>query len=370
MPPHPPSRSASSLSIVLLGLSVTSSWMNAQAVHWRAMMRALAARGHQVVFLERDLPLFDGHRDESDIPYGAVTLYADLDELRREHSSMVRQADLVILGSFLPEGVAVAQWALEQARGTVAFWDLDPAITLQALAGTGCAYMTPQLLAALPLVLVAGTGPVPDHYRRLGAERVASLLPAVDPVSLRPDEREPLWEMGFMGRWTPERHGRIERFLLQPARSFRSGRFVLAGALYPQEEAWPANVQVIGHLAPRAHRHFHASLRYALNLTDWARSAVGHLPPLRLFEAMACGTPVITDPFPGLEEVFTPAHEILVARDGSEVSAHLLGLSDTRRRLIAQAGRERVLEAHTGRARVRQLEDVLDQPARQARGTG
>jgi spore maturation protein CgeB len=107
--------------VVILGLSVTSSWGNGHATTYRALIRGLAARGHRVLFLERDTPWYAGNRDEPH-PVGAHTeIYRSFDELPARFEQDVSRADLVIVGSFVPEGLRVGDWALSVAKGTIAF---------------------------------------------------------------------------------------------------------------------------------------------------------------------------------------------------------------------------------------------------------
>jgi len=104
--------SGAPLRIVILGLSITSSWGNGHATTYRGLVRELVRRGHEVLFLERDVPWYAQHRDLPDPPFGRTALYADLAGLRRDHAADVAQADLVIVGSFVPDGVAVGDWAI------------------------------------------------------------------------------------------------------------------------------------------------------------------------------------------------------------------------------------------------------------------
>ena len=95
------------MKLIVLGLSITSSWGNGHATTYRALIREFAARGHDVLFLERDVPWYLDNRDLTDYPHAAIRLYASLAELRRERAAAVRDTDAVIAGSCVPEGAAV-----------------------------------------------------------------------------------------------------------------------------------------------------------------------------------------------------------------------------------------------------------------------
>ncbi|MFS8609442.1 MAG: glycosyltransferase, partial [Gammaproteobacteria bacterium] len=121
------------LDIVILGLSITSSWGNGHATTYRGLMRELAARGHRVLFLERDVPWYAENRDLPRPPYGRTELYRSLAELRDRFARDVRQADLVIVGSYVPEGIAAGNWVTRVAGGMTAFYEIDTPVTLAKL---------------------------------------------------------------------------------------------------------------------------------------------------------------------------------------------------------------------------------------------
>ena len=92
------------MKIVILGLSITSSWGNGHATTYRALVRELCARGHEILFLERDQPWYAANRDLPSPPYGRTELYRSMTELRDRFSDEVGSADAVIVGSYVPEG--------------------------------------------------------------------------------------------------------------------------------------------------------------------------------------------------------------------------------------------------------------------------
>ena len=101
----------SQLRIVILGLSITSSWGNGHATTYRGLVRELSTRGHEVLFLERDMPWYAANRDLHTIPPARIGLYSSLQQLKERFDGAVRQADVVIVGSYVPEGVTVGEWA-------------------------------------------------------------------------------------------------------------------------------------------------------------------------------------------------------------------------------------------------------------------
>src|SRR5207248_3076136 len=143
--------------------------------------------------------------------------------------------------------------------------------------------------------------------------------------------------------------------LLHAAREWPDGRFVVAGPQYPNSITWPRGVQRIEHLAPPDHVGFYAAQRFTLNLTRADMVRAGHSPSVRLFEAAACGTPVISDVWPGLDALFRPGEEILLARGPEDVMRYLTLVDPDEARRIGQRARRRVLAEHTAAHRAREL---------------
>jgi spore maturation protein CgeB len=349
--------SARVLDVVVLGLSVTSSWGNGHATTYRALLREVAARGHRVRFLERDVPWYADNRDLPRPVFCDVALYGSLDELRDEWVGAVRDADVVIVGSYVPDGAAVGEWVLETAEGATAFYDIDTPVTLAKLAAGDTEYLTPALVARYDLYLSFTGGPTLRRLEReLGAPRARALYCAVDPQHYQPLELEPRWDLGYMGTYSDDRQPTLERLLLEPARRWPVGRFVVAGPQYPPAVRWPANVERIEHLAPAHHPRFYAEQRYTLNVTRAAMTAAGWSPSVRLFEAAACATPIVSDAWPGLDSVFVPGQEILVAHSTEEALRLVRDVPDSARLRIGQRARARVLAEHTAAHRAEELE--------------
>jgi spore maturation protein CgeB len=318
----------------------------------------MAARGHEILFLERDKPWYAAHRDLMAPPYCALRLYADLAELS-DLAPELAQADAVILGSFVPDGVSVARWALRAASGVVAFYDVDTPVTLAKLAAGDREYLAPELIPAFDLYLSFTGGPalrlLEQHY---GAPAARPLFCSVDPEQYHPTGEAFHWDLGYLGTYSSDRQPALERLLIEPARRTPDCRFVVAGPLYPADIEWPANVERIDHLGPAEHAAFYSRSRWTLNVTRADMVAQGHSPSVRLFEAAACGTPILSDRWPGLDEILDPGREIVIA-DDSEAVLRALDLPERERARIAAAGRARVLASHTARHRAAELERHL-----------
>jgi spore maturation protein CgeB len=348
-------RSASAeLSIAMLGLSITSSWGNGHGVTYRSLVRGLTARGHDVHFLERDVPWYAAHRDLTELPGARVSLYRSVDELRDCFAPVVRDADLVIVGSYVPEGIAVGDWVLETAHGLPAFYDIDTPVTLAALEHGGCEYLTREQVARYRLYLSFTGGPTLARLERdLHSPRARALYCSVDPELYAPERRAVRWHLGYMGTYSDDRQRGVDQLLLEVARRRPDRALVLAGPKYPADIAWPQNVDRIEHVHPAQHRAFYNRLGFALNLTRRDMARAGWSPSVRLFEAAACGVPIISDAWDGLTELFEPGREILVARSTDDVLEHL-GRADGR--TIGARARARILASHTPQHRASMLE--------------
>jgi spore maturation protein CgeB len=350
------------MKIVFCGLSVTSSWGNGHAVTFRGLMKALALRGHDVLFLERDVPYYAVQRDLPVPPYGSTRLYGSLEELTDRYTNEVREADLSVVGSFVPEGIAVGEWVLRNARGITAFYDIDTPITLTRLAREDCFYLSAGQVPRYGLLLSFTGGPTLDRLRvELGARAPRPFYCSVDPEVHRPlDARRP-WALGYMGTYSADRQPVLDRLLAEPARARPGDRMVVAGPQYPPGLDWPENVDRIDHLPPADHPQFYASQKFTLNVTRGDMLRAGYSPSIRLFEAAGCGVPVISDAWPGVETFFTPGAEILLARTGADVERFLDGVGEDESRRIGERARRRVLAEHTSARRAEQLERYVDE---------
>ena len=355
------------LSIVILGLSITSSWGNGHATTYRALVRALAERGHDVLFLEADRPWYAANRDLPDPPFGRTALYELLDDLADRFGNDVRHADLVIVGSYVPDGVEVGRWAVATAQGVTAFYDIDTPVTLAKLERGDTEYLSADLIPRYCMYLSFTGGPTLERLeRQYGSPMARALYCSVDPERYRPEPAEARWDLGYLGTYSDDRQPTVNRLLVEPAEAWNEGRFVVAGPQYPGSIVWPSNVNRIDHLPPADHSTFYNAQRFTLNVTRADMIAAGWSPSVRLFEAAACGTPIISDWWPGLDSLFEPGAEIVIAPDTATVLETLRTMPDKHRQAMGKRARERVLGSHTAAHRAMELEHHVAQARRLA----
>jgi spore maturation protein CgeB len=356
------------LNIVIIGLSVTSSWGNGHATTWRSLIKALVRRGHSVTFLERDVAWYRSHRDLSKPEGWTAELYQTLPELPQRFGALIQAANLVIVGSYVPDGIAIADWVTAQAEGITAFYDIDTPVTLARL-DRGLEYISAAMIPRFDLYLSFAGGPVPGMIEdNWGSPLAGALYCSADPEFYRPQPVRQRWSLGYLGTYSDDRQPSLERLLLAPAGVLADHQFVVAGSSYPDHVKWPQNVERIEHLPQHEHPKFYSAQRFTLNVTRADMRELGFSPSVRLFEAAACGTPLISDRWPGIETIFEPMREILVASDTREVAQILEHLPEDRRLSIAEQARRRILAEHTPDHRAGQLEAYyLEAAARRRR---
>jgi spore maturation protein CgeB len=347
--------------IVVLGLSITSSWGNGHATTYRALVRGLATRGHDVLFLERDTPWYAENRDLPQPPYARACLYSSVAELEAAHLGELRDADLVIVGSYVPDGTAVGDLVQRVAAGVTAFYDIDTPVTLAKLETDAAGYIERRQIPRYDLYLSFTGGPTLERLQaRFGARCARPLYCSVDPDVYCPDSSVSRdYDLGYLGTYSADRQPVLQRLMLNAARAWRDGRFVLAGPQYPESMRCSPNVDRIMHLSPAEHRAFYNRLRYTLNVTRSDMVNAGYSPSVRLFEAAACGTPIISDQWPGLDRFLTPALEILLARNANETLGYLQDIPESDRVAIGDRARARVLRSHTALHRAIELEQFV-----------
>ncbi|MBV9173093.1 MAG: glycosyltransferase [Chloroflexi bacterium] len=355
---------------VIFGLTVSSAWANGHATPWRGLLKALHLQGHQSTFFERDVDYYAAHRDLARPEFCELVLYGEWPPQQARQA--LANADVAIVTSYCPDGLAACELILGTPRTLHVFYDLDTPVTLEALESHGVAvpngarYLKPDLIPAFDLYLSFSGGPVLRELKqRWGARRTAALCGSVDPDVHRPVTQaadEFRCSLGYLGTYAADRQPSLEQLLFEPARERPQDQFLVVGSLYPPDLCWPPNVKRRAHLDPDEHPAFYSANRLTLSVTRQAMREWGYTPSGRLFEAASCGTPVVTDRFPGVEEFFAPGEEIIVADTSADVRG-ALELTDAELRRIGAAARERALAQHTGTSRARELVSACEAAA-------
>lgn len=356
------------MKFVIFGLTISSSWGNGHATLWRGLTRALAQRGHKIVFFERDVPYYAAHRDLHAWADGELMLYSSFEKALYQARRHLADADVAMVTSYCPDARLATDLVLS-SRAMKVFYDLDTPVTLDGMqAGRPVDYIGPRRLVDFELVLSYTGGRALDELQqRLGARRVAALYGSVDPDAHHRVALEPCFaaDLSYLGTYAEDRQATLQELFITPARRAPEKRFLIGGAQYPAEFPWTDNISFVRHVDPPQHPAFYSSARITLNVTRRAMKEMGFCPSGRLFEAAACGTPILSDEWAGLGLFLEPGSEIIVAHNHDEALA-AMALGDTELAEIARRARERVLDEHTAAHRARHLEIILENTANAA----
>jgi len=351
------------MKVVILGLSITSAWGNGHATTFRALCRALHARKHSIVFFEKNVEWYENNRDMPQPPFCNVRIFEDWSAVIPEIKRELRDADVVMLGSYFPDGIAAAQLIAESGVAVKTFYDIDTPITVAKLRSEGeTEYLRGDQVPIFDVYFSFTGGPMlREIEERFGSPRAVPLYCSFDPSEYYRRDPNPEFtcELSYMGTYAPDRQPKIERLLLDVARQIPQKKFIVAGPQYPESTPWPANVERIIHLNPQWHAEFYSSSRFTLNVTRRDMVLAGYSPSVRLFEAAACGACMVSDNWPGLDTFFTPGKEILLPTGSDDVLRWLNSLEDREVRRIGEAAQARVLAEHTSDIRGAQFEAAV-----------
>jgi spore maturation protein CgeB len=353
---------SSSLNITILGLSITSSWGNGHATTYRGLVRELSRRGHRVTFLEKDVPWYANSRDLPNPEYCRTFLYKDINDLKERFTFEIQSSDLVIVGSYVPDGVEAGKFVAETAAGIKAFYDIDTPVTLAKLEKGDYQYISPELIPLYDIYLSFTGGPILNKLENKYRSPMArAFYCSFDPGLYYPESLPLKWDLGYLGTYSADRQPPLKRLMLDAAEADAHGKYVVAGPQYPEDIKWHASVERINHLPPSEHRSFYNSQRFTMNITRSDMIRAGYSPSVRLFEAAGCGVPIISDYWEGLDTIFTFGKEILISRSKEDTLRYLKEIPDTERISIGRNAKEKVLSLHTARHRALELERLVEE---------
>lgn len=353
------------MKIVIFGLSVSSSWGNGHATLWRGLLRALREQGHEIHFFERDTPYYARWRDVTSLPYASLHLYSSWEEVQPCARRALAGADIGVVTSYCPDGVAACALVLNSKLSRTVFYDMDTPVTLSRLErGEPVAYIPAEGLGGFDLVLSYTGGHALDLLRkRLGAQSVATLYGWVDPAIHHRVESSHWYQadLSYLGTYSADRQAVLEELFVRTARHLPASQFVVGGAMYPNTETWPDNIRHYHHVGPPEHCAFYSSSPLTLNVTRASMAAMGYCPSGRFFEAAAAGTAVLSDWWEGLDTFFEPGEEILIAASTAEATEAITRDRGALLKIGARA-KERTLDCHTAEIRARRFIDLIQNP--------
>ncbi|RYB07786.1 CgeB family protein [Lichenibacterium ramalinae] len=351
------------MNIAFYGSSLLSSYWNGAATYYRGMLRDLHARGYRTTFYEPDAFDRQQHRDIEPPDWAEVVVYPATEEGVTRVMAEAARADVVVKASgvgVFDDVLALGVMARARPDAIRIFWDVDAPATLAELRADA-GHALHRALPGLDYVFTYGGGPpVVDAYEGFGARRCIPIYNALDPTTHHPVPAEPAFraDLSFLGNRLPDREARVERFFLDAAARLPERSFLIGGNGW-ESKPMPGNVRHIGHVYTRQHNAFNTSPLAVLNIARDSMAAVGYSPATRVFEAAGAGACLITDAWVGLGLFLEEGTEVLVARDGAEVAAHVAALTPERARAIGDAARARILKDHTYARRGAEVDAIL-----------
>lgn len=344
--------------IVIFGLTISSSWGNGHATIWRSLCHALASRGNEIIFFEKDVSYYASHRDLENSPDFQLSLYDFWENAEADAYCSLRKAGAAIVTSYCPDAKRASDLVCNSSRGVKIFYDLDSPVTLARLQRDEAVdYIPQQGLKDFDFVLSFTGGRALDELqKKLGARRVMPLYGSVAPECQGRVLPHPRYEadLSYLGTFAEDRQSSLEQLFIEPARRAPAKHFVLGGALYPPEFPWESNIAFVRHVPPPDHSAFYSSSKLTLNVTRADMAGMGYCPSGRLFEAAACATPVISDIWEGMDKFFEPGKEILIAGSPEDVE-EVLNRDPAELASIGASARKRVLAQHTADHRAQQF---------------
>jgi spore maturation protein CgeB len=351
------------MKIVIFGLSISSSWGNGHATIWRAIVKELVKRKHQVTFFEKDYPYYQGNRDFTGIQGLDLIVYESWSEIEYVASTILTTTDVAIVSSFCSDAVKANYLINTREVPLSIFYDLDTPVTLNKIdEGVYPEYIDKrEKLSNYDLVLSFTGGRILEIVKeRLNAPYVFPLYGCVDyeihhPVRSRSDY---VCDLSYLGTYADDRQEKLNDYMILPAKHRPENKFIIAGAQYPDDFPWKENIFFISHLSANMHSCLYSSSKFTLNITRMAMSQVGYCPSGRLFEAAASGVTIISDDWEGIEDFFIPDEEIVIIKN-SEDMLRTLELSKEDRHIIALNAYRKVLNNHTAKHRVSEFEKII-----------
>ncbi len=364
------------LSIAYFAHSVRSDWNNGNAHFLRGLLHEVAAAGQQVTVYEQDLNwsmenLRKEHVGDRSLRQFEET-YRDLDVrlYRRDQAAdletwhrALRSVDLIILHEWnTPELANVLLTLRDELGFRLLFHDTHHR-----------ASSSPEQIRLFGIdrfdgVLAFGEALRAVYRERFGMDRVWTLHEAADVETFRPaDSQATQQDVIWVGNWGEgERSQEIRRFLLEPAASMPSYEFRIHGVRYPENglaALQAAGASYGGYLPNLSVPQAYAESRLTVHVPrQQYSSAMQGIPTIRVFEALACGIPLISAPWNDSEKLFREG-DFLWAADTAAMMRSMQYLLENQGEAQAQASRglETVLQKHTCSHRAQQLLQIAEE---------
>lgn len=357
--------------------SWVSDWNHGNAHFLRGLMRALVEMGHQVRCYEQlgswslsNLVEQEGERAIESIdefrrtyPQLDVRFYNDDESLDSFLSKELRGADVVLIHEWNPPAVVNAILAKKEELGFRALFH-----DTHHRAYTRASEILQFHLNRFDGVLAFGEAIRRIYADGFGIPRAWTFHEAADVDTFKPMEAPKTIDVIWIGNWGDgERSSELEEFLIRPATELPQRRIVVHGVRYPEparQKLFAAGIQFRGYLPNLNTPQAYAQACVALHVPrrQYANGLSG-IPTIRVFEALACGIPLLCAPWADAEHLFRPGEDYLIVPDGNFMAAEIERLlrDDAARRQIAANGRKTIRTRHTCRHRAQQLLEICEE---------
>jgi spore maturation protein CgeB len=357
-----------------------SDWNHGNAHFLRGLANELVNLGHDVRCYEEE----DSWSATNLLTEGNEIAAAAIAKFRQEFPSLdvrfyhndssfpafaaeeLREADVVIVHEWNPVEV------VESIIG------LKPKLKFRALFHDTHhrAYTNPKQILRMPLQRFDGVLAFGEAIRRIyvdafGVERTWNFQEGADVSHFRPLSAEKDADIAWVGNWGDEERTReLEEFLIQAAMNMPGRKFAVYGVRYPQpalKKLEEAKIEYRGYLpnldAPRSYARSVLSLHIP---RKFYANGLSGIPTIRMFEAMACGSPLICSPWTDSENLFRPGEDYLTVSNGRGMTAAIEELlqDEAARRQLARNGLETILNRHTCAHRAQELVEICGELGR------
>jgi spore maturation protein CgeB len=359
--------------------SLVSCWNHGNAHFLRGLARALVRMGHDVRCYEQlGSWSLSNLVKEGDIAIEAIDtfrrIYPELDvrfyqndaTLRDFLQSELRHADVVILHEWNEPAVVNTILSLKQQLGFRAlFHDTHHR-----------AYTSARDILRFHLHLVDGVLAFGEAIRAIytdgfGVPRAWTFHEAADTDEFKPLPAAKVIDVLWVGNWGDEERTReLREFLIHPAADLPHRRIVVHGVRYPdaaRAELLDAGIEYRGYLPNLSSPTVYAETALALHVPrrQYANGLSG-IPTIRVFEALACGAPLVCSPWQDVEGLFRPGEDFVCVPHGEAMKAEIERLlrDDGARRQIADNGLQTIRQRHTCAHRAAQLLEICEELGR------
>ena len=367
------------LRIRMFAHSWISDWNHGNAHFLRGLAEALRRRGHEVRCYEDEKSWSAANLQTEGVEQAARAIagfrsaFPDLDvrfyrndvTLTQFAQQELRHSDIVI----------IHEWNDPQIVRTIL--SLKPLLKFQVLFHDTHhrAYTDPSSINRVPLhefdgVLAFGEAIRRIYRKAFGVKNVWTFHEAADIDHFQPLPRIKDTDVIWVGNWGDEERTReLEEFLIQPAIKLQDRKFAVHGVRYPADAKHrlaAAAIQFRGYLPNLESPETYASSRISLHVPRrFYANGLSGIPTIRMFEAMACGSPLICSPWTDSESLFRPGEDYVCVENGQAMISEVQTLlRDTiARQQIAENGRQTILCRHTCAHRAEQLENICKELA-------